>query len=191
MSEAMDRAEEIREAQHGHSAPDPWARRVALLVSILAVGLALTQLGEKALLNRYLTYHIALSNDWAFYQARNLRAVVRDSEAHLLASLPNAASPEIQTRIKDAQDYAARMRDDPKGGEGMKQLAATAKSEEDARNEAFHRYHDFEYSVGAIEIAIVLASVSIVTRTRGLTIGAAVIGFASCVFALAIAADIV
>lgn len=191
MSEAMERAEEIREGHHEHSVSDPWSRRVALLVSILAVALALTQLGENALLNRYLTHHISLSNDWAFYQAKNLRAVVRESEADLLASLPNAASPEVQARIKDAHNYAERMRDDPKTGEGMKQLAATAKEEETARNEAFHHYHEFEYAVGAIEIAIVLASVSIVTRTRGLTVGAAVIGLVACLFAVAVATALV
>jgi hypothetical protein len=187
VSESMERAHEIEE-HASHS--DPWARRVAVLVSILAAVLAMADIGGKAAQNAYLTHHVALSNDWAFYQAKNLRAVVRTSEADLMASLPNAADPAVQTRIKEAKDYVVRMRDDPEGGEGMKQLAVTAKEQETIRDEAFHRYHGYEYAVGALEIAIVLASVSLVTRMRPLTIGAAVIGMAAAAGSLGIATNL-
>jgi Domain of unknown function (DUF4337) len=187
MSEAMERADEIHEhASHR----DPWARGVALLVSVLAAALAITEIGGKAAQNAYLTDHVSLSNDWAFYQAKNLRSVVRISEADLLASLPNAADPAIQTRIKEAKDYAARMRDDPEGGEGMKQLAVTAHGKEVTRDAAEHRYHSYEYSVGALEIAIVLASVSIVTRIRALTLGAGAVGAIAIAAALGVATNL-
>jgi len=188
MSEAMERAHETIEEHSEHS--DRWARGVAVLVSVLAAVLAMTEIGGKAAQNAYLTHHVALSNDWAFYQAKNLRAVVRTSEADLLASLPNAADPAIQTRIKEAKDYAARMRDDPEGGEGMKQLAATAQEKQSARDEAEHRYHNYEYAVGALEIAIVLASVSVVTRIRLLTIGAAAVGAAAAAASLGVTANL-
>jgi hypothetical protein len=183
----MERAHETIE-EHAHHG-DPWARGVAVLVSILAAVLAMTEIGGKAAQTAYLTHHVALSNDWAFYQAKNLRSVVRTSEADLLASLPNAHDPAIQTRIKQAEDYSARMRDDPEGGEGMKQLAITAKQQEVERDEAAHRYHNYEYAVGALEIAIVLASVSVITRMRALTIGAAVVGALAAVGSLGITAN--
>jgi hypothetical protein len=159
---------------------------VAVLVSVLAAVLAMTGIGGKAAQNAYLTHHVSLSNDWAFYQAKNLRAVVRTSEADLLASLPNAADPAIQARIKEAQAYSARMRDDPDGGEGMKQLAAAAKALEVERDEAVHRYHNYEFATGALEIAIVLASVSVVTRIRSMTYGAGVIGAAAAAASLGV-----
>jgi hypothetical protein len=187
MSEAMERAHEIHEhASHG----DPWARGVAVLVSVLAAVLAMTEIGGKTAQNAYLTHHVALSNDWAFYQAKNLRSVVRISEADLLASLPNATDPAIQARIKEAKDYAARMRDDPEGGEGMKQLAVTAQEQEVARDAAEHRYHSYEYAVGALEIAIVLASVSVITRIRTLTLGAGAVGAMAAAASLGIAANL-
>jgi hypothetical protein len=184
----MERAHETIE-EHAHHG-DPWARGVAVLVSILAAALAMAEIGGKASQTAYLTHHVALSNDWAFYQAKNLRSVVRTSEADLLASLPNAQDPAIQSRIKQAQEYSARMRDDPEGGEGMKQLAITAKQEEGERDEAAHHYHNYEYAVGALEIAIVLASVSIVTRMRALTIGAAVIGAMAAAGSLGVAMNL-
>jgi uncharacterized membrane protein YkgB len=82
------------------------------------------------------------------------------------------------------------MRNDPEGGEGMKQLAITAKQEEAERNEAWHRYHGYEYAVGALEIAIVLASVSVVTRIRSMTIGAAVVGGLAAAASLGIATNL-
>jgi hypothetical protein len=188
MSEAVERAHETIDEHASHS--DPWARGVAVLVSVLAAVLAMTEIGGKAAQNAYLTHHVALSNDWAFYQAKNLRSVVRTSEADLLASLPNAADPAVQTRIQEAKEYADRMRDDPKGGEGMKQLAVTAQQQEAARDEAEHRYHGYEYAVGALEIAIVLASVSIVTRIRALTYGAAGIGAIAAAVSLGIATNL-
>ena len=188
MSESMEKAHETIHAHAGHA--DPWARGVAVLVSILAAVLALADIGGKASQNAYLTHHVALSNEWAFYQAKNVRSVVRTSEADLLASLPNAANPAVQTRIKQARDLAAKLRDDPQGGEGMKQLAARARAQEIVRDEAAHRYHAYEYAVGALEIAIVLASVSVVTRVRPMTIGAAVIGGLAAVASLGIATNL-
>ena len=188
MSESMERAHETIEEHAHHS--EPRARGVAILVSVLAAVLALSDIGGKAAQTAYLTHHVALSNDWAFYQAKNLRAVMRASEAATLASLPNAADPAIQARIKEANDYAARMHDDPEGGQGMKQLAVTAHTEEAERDEAGHRYHGYEFAVGALEIAIVLASVSVVTRVRALAIGAAAIGAAATVGSLGIAVNL-
>ena len=192
VTEAMERAHEtIHEAHHAHAQGDSSARNVAVMVSVLAAALALAGLGEKSAQNSYLTHHIAVSDDWAFYQAKNLRAVVRDTEASMLESLPNAADAAVQKRVAAAREYAARMRDDPQGGEGMKQLADKARQQEAERDHAFHRYHGFELVVGALEIAIVLASVSVVTRMRALAIGAGVVGAAAIAGGLAVLADLV
>jgi hypothetical protein len=175
----------MHETQHERA--DPWARGVAVMVSVLAAALAMAELGEKASQNAYLTHHIALSDDWAFYQAKAVRAVVRESEVEVLRSLPSSSN--IDSRIAQASAEIARMRDDPQGGEGMKQLAEQAKRQEVVRDDAFRRYHHYEFTVGALEIAIVLASVSVVTRMRYLSVGAGIIGAASIAFGLAVAAN--
>ena len=189
MSEAMERAHEtIEEHEHHTGAPRP--RAVAILVSMLAAVMAMAEIGGKASQTEFLTHHVTLSNDWAFYQARNLRATVRISEADVLASLPTAQDPSVQARIKEAHDFAARMRDDPDGGQGMKQLMQAAKEQEAERDAAEHRYHSYEYAVGALEIAIVLASVSVITRVRAMTLGAAAIGAVAAAAALGVATNL-
>jgi hypothetical protein len=184
MSESIEHAREgIHEAHHAQALhSDTTARRIAVLIAVLAAALALAEMGEKGAQNEYLTHHIALSDDWAFYQAKNARAAVVVAEAGILASLPNAAEPGPQAEIKRAKDEEARLRDDPQGGEGMNQLAERAKGQEAARDIAFHRYHEFELVVGALQIAIVLASVSVVTRIVALALGAGVIGALAAAF---------
>jgi hypothetical protein len=188
VSETVNRAHETVEEHASHTSP--WTRNVAILVSVLAAALAITEIGGNSAQNAYLTHHVALSDQWAYFQAKNTRAVILTSEANVLASLPNAPDPAIQARIKDAQANAARMHDDPAGGDGMNQLSASARELTAARDEAFHRYHKYEYAAGALQIGIVLSSISLVTRVLAMTIGAAIIGALAIALALATAANL-
>ena len=189
MSESIEHAREG--IDHAHHAPnqhsDTTARRIAVLIAVLAAALALAEMGEKGAQNEYLTHHIALSDDWAFYQAKNARATLLAAEATILGNLPNGADAGPQAAIKRAQESEARLRDDPQGGEGMKQLADRAQGQEAARDHAFHRYHQFDLVVGALQIAIVLASVSVVTRIVALALGAGAIGAIAAAYALVVA----
>lgn len=174
MSETIERAKEtIHEAHH--------ARWIAVLIAVLAAALALADLGEKQSQNSYLTHHIAVSDTWAFYQAKNIRATMLAAEATLLGRLGDAAV--VRPDIARARDNEARMRDEP-DGDGMKQLAERARRAEAARDEAFHRYHEYELVVGALQIAIVLASVSVVTRVLALAVGAGLVGAVASVYGL-------
>ncbi len=178
--------EQISEAHAEHGDTDSWPRRMAVMVSFLAVSLALGEVGAKSSQNAYLTHHISASDTWNAYQAKNLRAHIWNSQATLLESLPNASDAAIQTRIHTAKTEEARMMDEPSPGEGMKQLAAQAKREEEERELSFHSYHGYEYTSGALEISIVLASVSVVTRLHALGIAAGAIGLLACVYGLAV-----
>jgi hypothetical protein len=170
-------AEEAHETIHEHGGhANPFAKRVAVLVSALAAALALTEIGAKSTQNEYLKDHIAVSDDYAFYQARSVRALVKDSEAILLSHITTADDPKVQADIKADKEYSQRMRDDPKAGDGMKQLLVRAKELEEARGESFHHYHIYEFCGGALEIAIVLASVAVVTGMAPLALAAGAIG---------------
>ena len=190
MNELVERAHETVH-EHGHEGSVSWTRKVALLISCLAATLALTQIGEKQEQNLYLTNHIQVADDWALFQAKNLRATMRGSEANMLELQPNAAEPAVQARIKEAREYVVRMRDDPKGGDGMKQMSVKAKQREIDREHAFHRYHQYEYAAGALEIGIVLASVAVVTTMPALAIAAGVIGAAAGAFSLGVALHLI
>jgi hypothetical protein len=191
MMETTEMAQEGIEHAHGeHEQGYAGARRVAVLIAVLAAMLAVSEMGEKASQNAYLTHHIQASDDWAFFQAKNIRATVQRAAAEVMESAPNAADPAVRQRIDAARADAARLRDDPVAGDGSKQIAEKAHAAEQMREVAFHRYHLFELVVGALQIAIVLASVSVVTRVTPLAYIAGSVGAVAGLFGLAVTAGL-
>lgn len=190
MSDTIEQAQQgLEHAEHaakGHAEhDDKGARRVAILISALAAALALAEMSEKAAQNDYLTHHIAASDKWAFYQAKNIRADMHRGVATVLQSLPDAGAAEARKRIEAEQAEAARLDDDEKS-RGRKQLSAEAKEIEHLRDIAFEEYHKFERVVGALQISIVLASVSVVTRMRTLAIVAGAVGGVAALYGLGV-----
>ncbi len=93
----------------------------------------------------------------------------------------------MKKRIDDARAARRSGLDDDEKTLGRKQLMAKAKASEEDRD---HRRvaplrHLFEAVVSALQLSIVLASVSVVTRVRQLAIAAAVLGGGASLFALA------
>jgi hypothetical protein len=168
MGETIEHAREgIEHAHHAHAHEEgSSARWIAVLIAVLAAALAIFELGEKSWMTEYLTRHIALSDDYAYYQEKHVRLTVQQSAEALLQSLPDAASPAVQARIAGIRQDQARLQDSPQTGQGMKQLAEKADEEKEARDHAAHLTHRLETVVGGLQIAIVLASVSVVTRVR-------------------------
>ena len=189
MSDTIEHAQEGLEHAHHAAEHDSnsSAPKIAIIIAILAAALAVADMGAKSSQNAYLTHHIGVSDDWNFYQAKNARATVRNAEANLLESLPNAADPAVVKKIAAAREAEARLRDEPKTGDGMKQIAERAAHQTEERDHAFHRYHQFEYVVGALQIAIVLTSVSVVTRVHWLAWMGGFLGLVASGFGLAVA----
>jgi hypothetical protein len=111
-------------------------------------------------------------------------------EADTLDSLPNASDPAVRERAAHARADAARLNDDEKT-RGRKQLEAEAIRQSEVRDHALHHYHDYEWAVGALQIAIVLASVSVVTRIAAMWIAAAALGGAAALFALVVVSGLI
>ena len=145
MSDSLDHAREgIEHAHGGHAAhSDRFARRCAVLIAALAALLAIFEMGEKGFQNEYLTHHISLSDNWAFYQAKLIRSNLYGVEAELLQALPGSDP----ARIAAAQKTSQRLADD-EATQGAKQLRARAESLTEDRDATFHRYHGLEIVVG-------------------------------------------
>jgi hypothetical protein len=186
MSESIEQAREgIERAHHAHEHEgDTAARWVAVLVALFAAALALADVGEKDAQTSFLMNHISTTDDYAYYQAKNLRVMALANTVAVLESLPDAASPAVLGRIKAARATEAVLKDDPARGNGMKQLLVTAAVHEKRAGHALHREHEFAGVAGALQIAILLASISIVTRMAALRWGAGLIGAAAIGFGL-------
>jgi hypothetical protein len=164
--EAHERAEHAEEAAHHN-------KGVALLISVLALFLALSETLGKSAQTAALTDTVQASDTWAFYQARNIRQTTVATAKEVLelqaATETDAAKKAAQTKkIEDWEKRIKRWESDPDRGEGMKELMAKAKGLEARRDHKLEQYHNFEFASAALQIGIVLASASIITSMIGL-----------------------
>jgi hypothetical protein len=184
--EGLDHAHHA--SSHAHESPQTAGHiarfpvLVGLMVGILAVALALTESEVRSANDDYLTNHIGVSDTWAFFQAKNQRKTVYLATVTILENLPDQ-SEKVKAQIAEYRAEAGRMDDDPKTGEGRKQLAAKATEQTKIRDHAHHVGDQLERSVGLLQIAIVLASLSIVAKMKPLALGAGMLGFGAAVYA--------
>jgi hypothetical protein len=169
-------------AVHGHATPEN--KRVAILISILAALLAITEMSGKSAQTTALSSNIEASNLWAFFQAKTirmttLRTAAESLEVEVTPELPPPRVEALKKRIDTWRATAQRYDTEPETGEGRQELAARAKAAEAARDRAMGAYHHFEFASATFQIAIVLASAAIVTSVGALVfvaIGVSIVG---------------
>ncbi|MFY9958175.1 DUF4337 domain-containing protein [Bradyrhizobium sp.] len=159
--ESMEQADQAKEASSQN-------RKIALLIAIIALCLALSETLGKGAQTESLAKNVEASNLWAFFQAKSIRHTVVQTAADqsklgLGAASDDAAKAAAQKQIDAWQKTAERYRSDPKSGEGQEQLSERAKHSEEERDLATAKYHHFELASAAFQIGIVLASATIIT----------------------------
>ena len=175
--ESMEHAEH---AEHASSSN----KRIALLIAVIALFLALSETLGKSAQTDALSQNIEASNLWAFFQAKTVRmTTVRTAAENMQTQLEKETDGVFKAsaskRIDFWQKTAQRYDDEPDTNEGRKQLVARAKKAEEKRDTALAKYHHFEVASAAFQIGIVLASATIITGMALLSWGAialAVIG---------------
>jgi hypothetical protein len=163
--DAQETAELIEQSGLGNKQQN----RSALTISILAMVLAIASLGGSNAMKEATQENILAANAYAFYQAKNIRQTTYKLAANdlelQLAREPNmnaAAKAMFEKKIEDYKNTAARYESEPETKEGKKELMVRAKEHEAIRDHAMRQDPWFDYAEGALQIAIVLLSVSIV-----------------------------
>jgi Domain of unknown function (DUF4337) len=145
-------------------------RRVALLIAVLALFLALSEMLGKSAQTEALGANVEASDLWAFYQARLIRiTTLRTAADTLKVDLPVVNDPAVkearQKLIEGWQKTVERYESDPEKHDGRKELEERAREAETTRDSSLTRYHHYEFASAALQIGIVLASASIITST--------------------------
>ncbi len=163
-------------------------KRIALLIAILALFLAIVETGAKSAQTEALARNIEAANLWSFFQARTIRQTTVRTAAEEAELAKSAAAPELKAAIEAQQkrwrDSAARWESEPESGEGRKELMDRARKAEAVRDRSMAAYHLFEYGAAAFQVAIVVASASIVTGVPLLAMGGMVLGAIGTVLGL-------
>jgi len=145
-------------------------RLIAVYIGVLAVLLAVCGVGGGNAMKDATARNIEASNTWAFFQAKNirrheLRLQIAEFEVMLAAqpALPPAARALIEDKLKKYRADEVRYTSEPETGEGVEELKVRARSLEAQRDRAMVKDPYFDYGQALLQIAIVLASVAIIT----------------------------
>jgi thiol:disulfide interchange protein len=162
----MSEVPETELPEHGN---DPFRTRCAMLVSTLAMCLAIASLGGNNASKESMSNNILASNAYSFYQAKNVRQtsykIAADDMRLQLANdkLSPAAKTLLEKKLGDYEKNITRYESEPETGEGKKELLEQAKAHEHERDTALRQDPWFDYAEALLQIAIVLTSVAILT----------------------------
>ncbi len=177
--EQMEHAEHAEHASHHN-------KGIALLISVLALFLALGETLGKSAQTNAITFNVKASDLWAFYQAKTIRKYTIDTAvATMTVEMGRATDQAVkdtqQKQIDTWKNESKRLDDEP-GKDGRKQLMEQARKTEEERDVALAKYHNFEVSSAAFQIGIVLASATIITGMMALAWLAGAVGVVGLIF---------
>ncbi|HEY5305294.1 MAG TPA: DUF4337 domain-containing protein [Pseudolabrys sp.] len=164
----MSAHENLEHAEHAEHASHGGNKKIALLISVLALFLAFSETLGKSSQTSAITLNVTANDLWAFFQAKSIRmTVLRTAAEQMQIEADRATDPELKTRLTKTIDgwkkTADRYDNEPLSQEGRKQLAERAKQAEEQREHALARYHNYEFASAAFQIGIVLASAEVIT----------------------------
>jgi hypothetical protein len=143
---------------------------VGVYIGILAVILAICSLGGSNAEQDATQQNIAASNVWAFFQAKNARrqalrlhADEFDVMLKTTPAMPDDVKKSIEAKIADYKEQDKKLTSDTASGEGLDELFNKGKSLEAQRDDSLKRGPYFDYGQALLQIAIVLASVAIIS----------------------------
>ena len=159
---------------------------VGVYIGVVAVLLAICNVGGANATKDATRANIEATNTWAFFQAKNIRRssvmMAADELELMLAAqpgMPAELQKKFEERIKDYRGQAQRLTTDPVRKEGLDELFERGKALEVDRDVALRKDPYFDWSQALLQIAIVLASVHLIVGTMwllGLSGGLAALG---------------
>jgi hypothetical protein len=160
---------------------DKW---VAIYISVLAVLLAIAATGSNDAMKSAQQAGFQVNDQYAFYQAKTIRQSqirlasdqlqLKIDETPNLDSLPESARKFLLSKKADYDKEIGRLETNRRNGK--LELLAKAQNCENARNLALAQHPFYDYALAMLQIAIVLASASIITGTRLLLFGSGFVG---------------
>jgi hypothetical protein len=163
-------AEADSKREHVHEHTKTRDKLIGVYVGILAVILAICSLGGSNAQQNSIQENIAASNVWSFFQAKNARRQALrlhteefDAMLKISPSMPEDAKKMLEAKIADYQAQDKKLTTDPNSGEGLDELFAKGKALEASRDQALQQGPYFDYGQALLQIAIVLASVALIS----------------------------
>jgi tellurite resistance protein len=176
MGDTLETHEHVEHAAHAGR------KHTALLIAILAAGLAFCEQGAQHAGTHMSESAVSAADVWAEYQAKSTRANETRDLAGIAALLP-ATTPADHDALQDRFRHDIdRFENDPKSGKLA--LANRARALEAERDAAHLRLDAFDNAAAALQLGIVLATASVITGSALLVGGGVMLGVIGAVLAL-------
>lgn len=166
--EVEHRLEHDQDGGHRKDGETSTNKRVALLIAVIALFLAISETMGKSAQTAALNSQIEASNLWNFFQAKNIRRTVtivaaEVAKVDIATATDEARRAALAKQVDEWTKTAARYRSEPDVREGTTELMERAKDQENIRNTLLAKYHFYELASAAFQIGIVLASATVIT----------------------------
>lgn len=147
-----------------------FTRRVALVTAIFAVMLAITSLGGGNAMKDMILAQQQASDQWAYYQAKAIREHLYHTERVQLEITLLAGSDTMKPEAKSALEGALKSMHDEEERfrKEKKDIEHEAKKLEAERDLNRSKDPYFDYAEVFLQIAIVMASISILASSAGI-----------------------
>jgi hypothetical protein len=173
--------EKLHEAIHEELEKEGGAllRTIALTTALLAAAAALASLRAGATVNEALALkteatrlQAQASDQWAYYQAKGVKAAVQEGIRATWLAAGKEPPPEVEARLGRYE----------KEQEAIADKARDLEKERDAReveaDHLLHQHHKFAMAVALFQVAIALGAVAALTRLRLVWGGSVLVGLA-------------
>jgi uncharacterized protein DUF4337 len=154
-------------------------RTVALTTAILAALAAIASLKAGGTVNEALALkteatrlQAEASDQWAYYQAKGLKATVTEVSRNTWIALDKTPPDDL---AKNEERYAEDQR---KSMEKAKELEKQRDEKSAESDQLMHRHHFFAQSVAWLQVSIALGAVAALTRKGAVWAGSLVLGLA-------------
>ncbi len=175
MSDAIEEVthEATHEAAHSNNRN---SKLIGLLISVLALFLAVSEMLGKSAQTHALGLTIEASDTWNFFQAKTIRQTVLRTNIEGLKVQADAGKPEVEKQLSTWQATVDRWESEPSTNEGRKELMKKAKDIEAKRDGFLEQYHAYEFASLLIQLGIVLSSVTLLTSVMWFSAGSIGLG---------------
>jgi hypothetical protein len=148
--------------EHVHHAKEPFDKIVAGTMAAVAAVLAIVSVFGQHFNTEKLLKQQESSDEWAFYQAKNIRRYVADATGDMLK--------QSKADTKVIEKYAQQSEKEKGDMDGIKKTAESLKEESTSAGERAESFHMGEVF---LEIGIVLSSLAILTKRKPFFFGGA------------------
>ena len=154
---------------HAHLSQEKWVSLVALSTAIIAALAAVTGLlaGDHA--NEAMIHQIQASDQWAFYQAKGIKAAVLESRIEMLKSLGKPVPAENASKLSEYET-------------DQKKIKVDAEEKKELAEHHLRQHVIFARGVTLFQVAIAVSAISILTKRKlfwGMSVVFGVIGLVS------------